>query len=479
MTIDTSPVDRSPHIVVIGAGMGGLAIAHALQRHAGRVTIIERDSLPSQPSARAGTPQGRHLHILQPGGLVALERLLPGYADELLARGATAIAAPGGILWHSAAGWVTPQPRSRSRLLSASRDLIEWVTRDLVLDRTPLDLRTGVEVAGLAVEDRRVVGVDIRDRGAARGEPTSRLAADLVIDASGRRSHAPDWLAAAGYDRPEEDVIDADLGYATRTYHRGSDDLGGWQAIFLQAKAPETTRMGVMFPIENDRWLVTLAGVNGDVPPTDDDGYLAFARGMRSPAIAEAIERLEPAGPIVGFRRTENRRRRYERLRRTPDGFVAVGDAACAFNPVYGQGMSVAALTAEALDRTLADHLRSRPAGSAPFAGASARLQREVARTNAGAWMVATGEDARWPDTTGGTPSGPDRVLRRYLDRVVAAATVDPVVNAAFFRVVAMMAAPTSLLRPPLAWRVLARRHPAPPATRPSPLPARTHARAA
>ena len=476
MTVDTLPVDRSSHIVVIGAGMGGLATAHALHRHAARVTVIERDSLPSRPAARAGTPQGRHLHILQPGGLMALERLLPGFADELLARGATAVAAPGGILWHSAAGWVKPQPATRASLLSASRDLIEWVTRDLVLERTPLDVRTGIEVAGLAVEDGRVVGVDVRDRGAASDEPTERVVADLVIDASGRRSHAPDWLEAAGYARPEEDLVDADLAYATRTYHRGPDDLGGWQGIFLQARAPETTRMGVMFPIEGDRWMVTLAGINGDTPPTDDEGYLAFARGMRSRAIAEAIEHLEPAGPIIGFRRTENRRRRYERLRRAPDGFVAVGDAACAFNPVYGQGMSVAALTAEALDRSLAEHAH-RSGGD--LAGVSAQLQREVARTNAGAWMVATGEDTRWPGTTGANPSAADRVLRRYLDRVVAAATVDAVVNTAFFRVVALMAPPTSLMRPSLAWRVLARRHPAPPEARPAPLPTRAHAHAA
>lgn len=476
MTVDSPPVERSSHVVVIGAGMAGLATAHALGRHADRVTVIERDSLPSRPAARAGTPQGRHLHVLQPGGLLALEHLLPGFSDELIARGATAIAAPGEILWMSAAGWVQPQPGERRGLLSASRDLIEWVTRDLVLDRSPLDLRTAVEVAGLAVEDGRVVGVDLRPRGAARDEPTERLRADLVIDASGRRSHAPDWLEAAGYERPEEDLVDADLAYATRTYRRGPDDLGGWQGIFLQAKAPETTRMGVMFPIEGDRWMVTVAGINGDVPPTDDDGFAAFALGMRSPAIAEAIAGLEPAGPILGFRRTENRRRRYERLRRAPDGFVAIGDSACAFNPVYGQGMSVAALTAEALERAVGDHLH-RSGGD--LAGVSTRLQQEVARTNAGAWMVATGEDARWPGTTGGASSPAERVLRRYLDRVVAAAAVDRVVNAAFFRVVAMVATPTSLLRPTLAWRVLGRRHPAPPATRPEPLTTRTHARAA
>jgi 2-polyprenyl-6-methoxyphenol hydroxylase-like FAD-dependent oxidoreductase len=476
VSVDTSPVDPSSHVIVIGAGMGGLVAAHALRRHAARVTVVERDILPSQPAPRAGTPQGRHLHILQPGGLEALERLLPGFADALLARGATAVAAPSEILWLSPAGWMQPHPGGRKVMLSASRDLFEWVTRDLVLGRSSIDVRSGVEVAGLVVEGDRVVGVDVRPRGAAPSEPTERLRADLVVDASGRRSHAPDWLAAAGFDRPAEELVDADLAYATRIYRRGHDDLGGWQGIFLQAKAPATTRMGVLFPIEGDRWMVTVAGINGDVPPTDEAGFLEFARGMRSPAIADAVERLEPAGPIVGFRRTENRRRRYESLRGAPDGFVVVGDAACAFNPVYGQGMSVAALTAEALDGAVDDHL-ARSGGD--LAGVSVRLQALVARTNAGAWMSATGEDMRWPGTEGGKATAADRLVGRYMARVVAAATVDPVANTAFFRVVAMLAPPTSLLRPALAWRVLSRRHPAPPSTPPTPLSSPTPARVA
>lgn len=471
MSRTTAPVHEAraqTHVVVIGAGMGGLAAAHALSRHAGRVTVVERDTLPSQPSSRSGTPQGRHVHVLQPGGLAALERLLPGFGDELVGRGAVAIAAPREILWMSAAGWMQPQAGDGRTLLSASRDLIEHATRELVLDRSPLGLRTGVEVAGLAVDDDRVVGVGLRDRGAAPGEPTETLLADLVVDASGRRSHAPDWLAAAGYDRPDESHVDANLAYATRTYRRGPDDTGGWQAIFLQARPPETSRMGVLFPIEDDRWMLTVAGTNGDVPPTDEAGFLDFTRGMRSSAIADTVERLEPLSPIVGFQRTENRRRHFEDLRRAPDGFVAIGDAACAFNPVYGQGMSVAALTAEVLDRTVGDHLE-RSAGD--LAGLSARLQRGVAKANAGAWMVATGEDLRWPETEGGSTSAGDRLVRRYLDRVVAAAATDPVVGEAYFDVVALLAEPTSLLRPALAARVLARRHAPPSAVPPNPLP--------
>jgi 2-polyprenyl-6-methoxyphenol hydroxylase-like FAD-dependent oxidoreductase len=461
------------HAVVIGAGMGGLLMAHVLSRHVDHVTVIERDTLPTAAAPRPGVPQGRHVHALQPGGLAAIEHLLPGFEDELVTRGAVPVVVPRDLLWMSRAGWMRPQDGAGHVILSASRDLIEWVTRDLVLARSPIALRTGTEVADLAIRDGRVVGVDVRPRGAAPGEPSERLVADLVVDASGRRSKAPDWLEAAGYDRPEEELIDADLAYASRTYWRGPDDLAGWRAMLLQPRAPGCTRMAVMFPIEGDRWMVTVAGANGDVPPTDDEGFLAFAGGLRSPALVDVLDRLEPASPIVAFRRTSNRRRRFEALRRCPDGFLVVGDAACAFNPVYGQGMSVAAMTAEEIDRELRAH-RARTFGA--LAGASAELQRRVARINAGAWMVATGEDLRFPGTVGGRVTAADRVMRRYLDRVVLAAATDPVANAAFADVVTMTAPPTSLMQPRLALRVLWRRSlqpsPAPPEPLRRPMPA-------
>ena len=465
--MSSSPTRNRPfHAVVIGAGMGGLATAQALSRHFERVTLIERDDLPSRPTHRSGTPQGRHVHVLQPGGLAALERLLPGFGAELVASGAVKVTAPRDVCWLSAAGWMRPFDDEPRLMLSASRDLIEWVTRRLVTDTPQVIVRSGLEATGLIVAEPssggagvgRVRGIGVRPRSATNPEPTESIVADLVVDASGRRSHAPDWLAAAGYERPEETIVDAELAYATRLYRRsGDDDAGGWKAVFLQARPPHSRRMAVLFPIEGDRWMLTVAGTNGEVPPTDEQGFLEFTQGMRSPAIADIIDRLEPVAPIVGYRRTENRRRHYESLR-MPDGFVVVGDAACAFNPVYGQGMSAAALTAEALDRYLGQHLARHDS----VVGVSSRAQRAVAKANAGAWMVAIGEDLRYPETRGGKVGIADRLIRRYLDRVVAAAAVDPVVNAAFFDVVALLAAPTSLMHPALVARVLGRRHETP-----------------
>jgi len=448
------------HAVVIGAGMGGLAAAAAVAHHAGRVTILERDDLPSSPVARAGVPQARHAHALQPGGLAALERLVPGMQATLVAAGGTPVDLPGDLAWLSAAGWMRPFPSEGRTLVSASRDLIEWTTRQLVLALPDVTVRSSVEVAGLAVDTGRIVGVDVRPRGAAPDEPVERVSANLVVDASGRRSHAPDWLAAAGYDRPAETRVDADLAYATRTYRRaGTELLPGYRALFMQAQPPRTTRMGVMVPIEGDRWLLTVAGTNGDLPPTDEDGFREFIRGMRSPLLADLVEELEPLSAIVGYRRTANMRRHYEKLSLLPEGFVVLGDATCTFNPVYGQGMSAAALSAEALGRTLADRAGTHAA------------QQAIAQACAGAWTVATGEDLRYPGTTGGSSSVADRVVRRYFDRLVRAAATDEAVNSAFADVIGMLAPPESLMRPGLAARVLGRRHPTP--SLDIPLPAR------
>jgi 2-polyprenyl-6-methoxyphenol hydroxylase-like FAD-dependent oxidoreductase len=477
VTHHTPVPSSSSHAVVIGAGMGGLATAQALSRHFERVTLIERDDLPERPSARSGVPQGRHVHVLQPGGLGALERLVPGVSADLVASGAVRIDLPRDLCWLSAAGWMRPFEDRARVMLSASRDLIEWVTRQRVLATPQVIVRPGLQVTGLVLDGRpdrggRVRGVDVRSRAAGSGGAVERIEADLVVDASGRRSPAPAWLEAAGYGRPAETTIDADLAYATRLYRRTPGDPDGWKAVLLQARPPDGRRMGVMFPIERDRWMVTLAGANGDVPPTDEAGFGAFARGMRAPTIADALDRLEPVSSIVGYRRTENRRRHYESMR-LPDRLVIVGDAACAFNPVYGQGMSVAALTAEALDRCLERHLARRRS----FAGVSAVAQRAVAKANAGAWMVSTGEDLRYPETIGARVGLGDRIARRYLDRVVRVAAVDPGVNAAFVDVLCLLAEPSSLFRPALAARVLAGRHPAPrpeqsPAPRPSVAPA-------
>ena len=456
------PPPLAAHAVVVGAGLAGLTAAQALSRHVERVTIVERDDLPERPSARPGVPQGRHLHVLQPGGSAALERLLPGFEAEMLAAGATPVRIPEDALWMTPQGWAPRFPaRDGHVVLSASRELTEWAVRRRVFESPQILVRSGLDVRGLVIRDGRVQGIDVRSRRADRGAPTVTIDADVVVDASGRGSPFGRWLVAAGLEAPAETIIDSDLVYASRLYRRNPGDTPGWKGALVQARPPHESRAGVLFPLEGNRWLLTMSAAGGDEPPADDEGFLAFARSLRIPDIAEVVERAEPLGPIATYRRTENRWRHYESLERPLDGFLAVGDALRTFNPLYGQGMSTAVLTAEALDRCLTAHL----AGRRDLAGFTAGAQKALVKPSEGAWTIATGADLRYPNVKGDTRNRLQRavgaVVTRYMDRVTRAATYDAEVNAALIGAVSLLAEPWSVLRPRIAWRAL---RPGPPA---------------
>ena len=293
-------------------------------------------------------------------------------------------------------------------------------------------------------------GVKVRRVNGSAADATP-LRADLVVDATGRRSRLPDWLDRLGFARPAETRIDPSLSYATRIYRR-PPGVRDWKGAFIQAKPPTTGRMAAMFEIEDDRLLLTVQGVGGDHPPRDDGGFLDFTRSLRSPVIYETIRDAEPLTPVVGFANTANRRRHYERLPRWPERLLAVGDSVCALNPVYAHGMSVAAQTAVRLDHALVRPWRATP--RRPGAGVSQRGRR---RRSGPAWMIATGEDLRYQTTRGSSPNAAMRMQHRYLDRVMAAATADEPTSAAMMNALFLVAPPESLFRPAVTWQALRR----------------------
>jgi 2-polyprenyl-6-methoxyphenol hydroxylase-like FAD-dependent oxidoreductase len=234
-------------------------------------------------------------------------------------------------------------------------------------------------------------------------------------------------------------VVNAHLGYATRLYRRRRDPRRDWEAVFLQAAPPDQTRAGIAFPIEGDQWIVTLCGGDKDYAPVNEAEFLAFAKSLPDPRVAEIIESSEPLTDITGYRRMENRWRRYDRLRRRPEGFIVLGDAVCAFNPVYGQGMTVAALGAETLQRCLAV---SRGTGLAT------RFQKSLAKVLRTPWTLATGEDVRYRGVEGAQPGIADRFMQWYVDRVVAASLGNRAVRRRLLRVFTMLSGPEALFSP-------------------------------
>ena len=449
--------------LVIGGSMAGLLAARVLADHFADVLVIERDRYPEGIAFRKGAPQARHVHTLLMRGQQILERLFPGLEADLAEAGAPALEWTSDALGWSALGWL-PRFHSHLKAHTCSRELLEGTIRRRLAAFPNVRFLESNDVIGLLADEGNtgVAGVRVRARtGAAPGAPAEMLAlreagseqdllADFVVDASGRESKAAEWLEALGYARPEETRINAFLGYASRIYQRPASRKADWKAVLIGSMPPKTLRGGVIYPIEGDRWLVTLSGRSKQYPPTDEEGFLAFARQCANPLIYESIKDATPLSPIYGYRRTENHLRHYERLERFPERFVALGDAVCAFNPVYGQGMTTAALGAETLDTLLHQQRDS-------LTGLSKRFQKALAKVTATPWLMATGEDLRCPGVEGGQElqrsSAARRWLRGYLERVRLLAPRDPQVYLLFLEVAHLLRPPTAFFQP----RVLAK----------------------
>ncbi len=434
----TNPTRSTTQAIVIGGSIAGLLAARVLSDTFGTVTIIERDHLPEGAETRKGTPQSRHGHGLLAGGYQIIERLLPGFGAELIANGALPCDVIGDARWYQAGGYKAKFKSGLAGILM-SRPLIEAVIRRRVLALPNVEVvENSVQALRANPEQRRITGLWL-----ATGE---ELSADLVVDASGRGSRAPAWLAALGYAKPKEERVKIDVGYATRIFRRRPTDLNGDLAAFIIPTAPAQTRVGFMVPMEGDRWIITLGGWLGDHAPTDGAGWIEFARSLPAPDIYEVIKDAEPLGEIVVHKVPANVRRRYEHVRQSPAGFVVMGDALCAFNPVYGQGMTVAAFEAQALEEVLTS--------DPDLQDLHRRFFSRAAKIVDVPWSMATGEDFRYPTVAGKRPAG-TAVLHRYLDGVHSVARYDEVVCRTFFDVANMLKAPSALFHPKLVWRVL------------------------
>ena len=436
----------SDHAIVIGAGMSGLLAARVLRDHFQRVTILDRDHLPDGVEPRAGAPQGHHVHVLITRGWQILDALFPGLAADLDAAGAAALDWIDDVAFHTPFG-LAPRFASPLRSRASTRPLLERHVRARTLADPRVRLLDGLDVTGLRAEGdpARVVGVHVQRRGAGGPPPgDDELRADLVVDASGRGSKLAAWLDALGQPAPAETVVDGKLGYATRIYSRAPG--APWKALYVMGRAPDQPRSGVIYPIEGDRWIVTLVGYGGQHPPTDEAGFLAHARALAVPDLADALAAAAPLSTIHGYRRTENRVRHYEALRRRPLGLLVLGDAACTLNPVYGQGMTAAALAADTLDRLL----RERPAAR----DLAPRFQRRLAAAVRPALDTATGDDFRWPHTEGKRPAG-QRLVHGLVDRIFAAATRDPAIHLRLMQVLHLLRPTAALFHPYVLRRAL------------------------
>ena len=426
----------SPHAVVLGAGLAGLLAAVVLAEHFPRVTVLERDTLAGS-QARRGVPQARHLHGLMEGGRAAIETLCPGLTDEIVAAGAPTTEVLAGSRWYLSGLRAAPTETGLVTLL-ASRPLLEWGLRRRAAALPGVRMRENVAAQGLTAESGRITGVLMRESGGLG----QAVRADLVVDCTGRASRAAEWLPGVGARAPEQDSVVIDLGYSSRTYRHRPEHLAGQLGVVVSTMAGR--RGGGAIVVEGGKWHVTLGGMLGDHPPTDHEGFTAFAATLPVLDIHRIVTAAEPLSDPVPHRFRGSVRRYFERLSTHPEGFLALGDSLCSFNPLYAQGMTVAAQQALVLRACLREGGAHLPARF--YAGAAHHVDV--------AWRMSTGADLNHPGVVGRrTPRV--RLLNSYIGRAHRAAHVDPAVARAFMRVANLVDPPETLLRPGTVARIL------------------------
>lgn len=427
--------------IVIGASMAGLLAASSLAQHFDDVLLLEKDVLPGPDTYRKSVPQGRHIHVLLERGRRIIERRLPGFTDEMRGAGACDIAdASRDVRWYHS-GFHRPG-ESDVRGIAVTRPRLEACVRRRVLARSNVRLRERCRVLALdATTNGRVAGVRVSESRERDGEET--IPADLVVDAGGRGSRSPEWLTAMGYAPPEEESLRINLGYSSCFFRRKPHQLSDLDGMLILT-TPERKAFGVVMAQEENRWMVTLGGMVNVLPPTEYPEMLAYARALPARDLYELMRVEEPISEPHPYRFPASLRRHYEKLKRFPEGYIVVGDALCSFNPIYGQGMTVAALEADALDDCLS-HGRAQLARRF-FAKASKIIDVP--------WSTAVGNDLAFPEVEGPRPF-PTRLINWYLGHLHRTACDDADVSIAFLRVVNMLAPPPTILHPKIVWRVL------------------------
>jgi 2-polyprenyl-6-methoxyphenol hydroxylase-like FAD-dependent oxidoreductase len=426
--------------VVIGASIAGLLAARALSDYYEKVVVLDRDRLPDDPVARSGVPHMRHSHALLAKGREAMEDLLPGLTAELVDQGALLRDVQEEPTFH-VGGLPLATARSGLLALGVSRPLLEWQVRRRVEALPGVELRDRTSVLDLVFNEAKtaVTGVSVSHMD---GPGTCEtIKADLVVDASGRTGRTVEWLERRGYAGPAEEHHRVDVVYATRQFEAPPGTAG--PGAVLQPVSQEVPRSAVMLPQEGGRWTVSIAGYHGERPPTSLAEFTAYARSVPGP-LADVLDTLWPLDDGLTYRFPANVRRRYEKLRRFPDGLLVAGDAMCAFDPAFGQGMTVATLEAWELHGCLRT-------GSANLAQ---RYFRRAAAHIDTPWTITVGRDLQLPGSPEGAPLA-TRLVNRYIAALLRAAVDDAVLATAFLRVSHLAARPPSLMAPRYAVRVL------------------------
>ncbi|WP_222184694.1 NAD(P)/FAD-dependent oxidoreductase [Geminicoccus harenae] len=390
--------------MVVGSGIAGLAAAQALADHFELVVVLERDEEPVDGQARQGVPQGRHPHLLLCGGMSALSTLFPGLDQDLRTAGAVPLDVGRDLQLEFPQLGALPRRELGLATFSMTRPLLEQALRRRILLRGNVEIRYGTRVIGiLTSSDGRVAGVHHQEQQGRYGT----ISADLVVDASGRAAPTLDWLQANGM-AVRQTTVRVDIGYATAVFAAASVPAAGFIGAATLADAPKSSRSGYVLQVEDGSWQVLLVGRGDDRPPADPGRFIAFAQGLPTRTIADFLASAGPPAQVSRFAFPKSVWRHFRGPARLPRGLLPIGDAICRFNPVYGQGMSVAAQEAV----LLRDLLEERAGSADPLAGLTDPFLAGADRIIETPWAVSTLPDFVYPQTRGKRPARLEQELQ-------------------------------------------------------------------
>ena len=433
--------------VVVGAGIGGLTMAGALAKHFERVEIFERDHLPLSSSSRPGTPQDRHPHGLLAGGLKALGEVFPGFDSDLAKAGAVTVKVARDVQYERPDVGVLPMRDFGLSLLCASRPLIELVLRRRAEAMANIALWPKCRVTGIVPTTSGTAVDGIRfDAGSGRSEI---LAADLVVDASGRGALTATLFDALGWERPTETEVGVDLSYATVVVAIPPNAASDWKLVLTQPDPPFLALHAVLVPIEGDRSIIAIANHRATSRLETWDTFLDASRSLITPTVYNALRCAQPPEGIRHYRFPVSTWKHFERLPRLPHGVLPVADSLCRFNPIHGQGMSSAALQAGMLQ----DVLRRTATEPDPIASLQAEFMAEVATVLETPWTMSTSADLAFPQTRGERPDD-FAEAQRFDAALFRAAVADPVVHRAMIEVAQLLQPRTRLQEPDIMRRI-------------------------
>ncbi len=417
------------HAVVVGGGIAGLLTARVLANHFKQVTVFEKDEAPAAPGYRKGTPQDRQLHVMNMRGEMVISKYFPGFYDEITEDIVHFDTEEVAFFQHGT--WKIPC-KSKVDSHFISRSFIEYHVRRRLEAFENIYFFQEYQVEQWLFDrvNNTVNGIRVKNKEGVIDE----IHADLFVDASGRSSRVQHFLEQSGYEQVEVEKIEINVAYIGQTFSRPQHE--DFKSIFIFPEAPKETRLGIVLPIEGDRVHASMAGYIGDHPTISSEGLLEFAKSLPRPDIYEAIRHLTPVSPVSTFRFPANLRKYYERMRNRPANLIVIGDAICNFNPVYGQGMCVAAMESEILDQSLT----SQPT----ISSASHDYFKKIKPVITTAWQTATGEDLRYP-TVKGKRSLIVKFTQWYLVQIFQLSSYNAAVCAAFFEVQTCIAKPTKL----------------------------------